>query len=870
MLRQAAQGARWYQHVARRSPSILPHSLPQACPVIAQGRCIHFGGPKDKVNIFEQNTRRSKARRRVDLEEEGGLGQEELEDELSNIKKEMKILEEGPFGPNSEFMRSLPEKDREIALEALRKHAEQKGKQEGSDGGLEQVFDDELDGMLQKEFGGMVEEQENWYKRRQLEEPEKPVARPSYEVVLPDEETHAYVDKFNERLRQYARDKSDEPLKQDLWRWYRRCKQAAPGFLDVIPEEAKSMVWESQTAGQMASDMRAAHLQTLVNDAMATGIAPSIPQTLSYIESLHESGKTSQALDEWETHQTELSQEKEDLEAYWKLGVQIFAAEGNPQRAQDIALAFLANDKSRNPRILNPVIVAWGQQPGKEAGVKAWALYLQRKIFLGSDMAMEDYDHISIGFLKAGRLDLAIAVFKDMMVTGRYPASDSAALYKAAVGLAGNLHESGVSEQGVNKVSLSALTLLPRQFQNRFFYASWMKKLIGMGEVDSAALVIELMYERGVRPDPKHLNGLIAGWFREGDGPSRKKAEHLGWAMIQQRVDLAWSRSNTPGSAPRVSMDQTQTDDIPTRVPKWMQRNVPPGNIETFSILLLHYTRRADEDMINYLAGCLNDAQLRPNSYFMNHLLYAELRKQDVRELWAKFKTMSTTIQPDLETYACLWDCGKLQFDRGRTSFSTDFPSARILFSSMITWYTQLPARTASIVQEEFSKDLYDQIIRCFCLSKDLPGTLIALHVLKATFNFYPDETTARLVILQVARLAGVPPNTPKRRLRHLSSTPRSKENIKQIHRLVEILSERQTIALGDRGLAVSTLDAHERSECQLEIVSDLIRIIMGRIAGDADSGRVEDKIARAASDMDIADNVHLGRPLGEESTLLI
>lgn len=869
MLRQAAQGARWYQYVARRSPSILPHALPQACPVIAR-RCVHFGGPNDKVNVFEQNTRRSKTRRRVDLEEEGVFGQEELEDELSNIKKEMKILEEGPFGPNSEFMRRLPEKDREIALEALRKNAEQKGKQEESDGGLEQVFDNELDEMLQKEFGGMVEDQENWYKLRQLEGPENPVARPSYEVLLPDEETHAYVDKFNERLRQYARDKSDEPLKQDLWRWYRRCKQAVSGFLDILPEEAKSMVWDSQTECQIASDLRAAHLQTLVNDAMATGIAPSTPQTLSYIESLHEGGKTSQALDEWETHQTELSQQKEDLEAYWKLGVQIFAADDNPQRAQDIALAFLANDKSRNPRILNPVIVAWGQQPGKEAEVKAWALYLQRKIFLGTDMTMEDYDHISIGFLKAGRLGLAIAVFKDMMVTGRYPASDSAALYQAAVGLAGNLHESGVSEQDVNKVSLSALTLLPRQFQNRFFYASWMKKLIGMGEVDSAALVIELMYERGVKPDPKHLNGLIAGWFREGDGPSRKKAEHLGWAMIQQRIDLVWSRMNASGSAPRVSVDQAQTDDTPTRIPKWMQRKVPQGNIETFSILLLHYTRRADEDMINYLADCLDDAQIRPNAYFMNHLLYAELRKQDVRELWTKFQTMSTTIQPDLETYACLWDCGKLQFDRGRTSFSADFPSARVLLSNMITWYTQLPARTASTFQEEFSKDLYDQIIRCFCLSKDLPGTLIALHVLQATFHFYPDETTARLVILQVARLAGVPPNTPKRRLRHLSSTPRSKENINQIHRLVEILSERQTIALGDRGLAVSTLDAHERDECQLEIVSDLIRIIMGRIAGDADPKRVEEKIARAARDMGIADNVRLGRPLGEESTLLI
>lgn len=869
MLRQAAQGARWYQHVARKSHLILPLSLPRACPVIAR-RSIHFGGPDDKVNLFEQDTRKSKTRRKIDPDAEGRLEQEELEDELSNIKNEMKILEEGPFGPNSEFMRRLPEHDRTIALEALRKHAEEKGKQEETGSVLEHVFDDELDGMLRDEFGGMAEEQENWFTRRKLEEPQKPVAKRPYEVTLLNEETHSYVDKFNERLRQYAHGKPNETLKQDLWRWYRRCKQVVPGFLEAIPEEAKSMVWVSQVTGQITKDARAVHLQVLVDDAISTAMALSIPQILSYIESLHEGGKTRQALDEWETHQTELSQQKEDLEAYWKLGVQIFAADGNPQRAQDIALAFLANDKSRHSRILSPVIVAWGRQPGKETEVKAWALYLQLKIFLGPNMAMDDYDHISIGFLKAGRLDLAIAVFKDMMATGQYPASDSTALYKAAVGLAGNLHASGISEQDVNKVSLSALTLLPRQFQNRFFYASWMKKLIGMGEVDSAALVIELMYERGVKPDPKHLNGLIAGWLRDGDAPSRKKAEHLGWAMIQQRIDLVWARMGMPESAPRVSVGQTQTDDMPTRVPKWMRRTVPSGNIETFSILLLHYTRRTDEDMVNHLNQCLDDAKIRPNSYFMNHLLYAELRKQDVRELWVKFMTMSTNIQPDLETYACLWDCGKLQYDRGRTSFSADFPTARVLFTKMITWYTHLPARAQSATRDEFSKDLYDQIIRCFCLSKDLPGTLIALHTLKETFHFYPDEATARLIVLQVARLASVPANTPKRRLRRLHSTPRSKENINQVHRLMEILSQRQTIALEDRGLSIDTLDPRERDECQLEIVSDLLRIVMGRVAGDSDTGRVEEEIARVVGEMGIPENVHLGRPLGEESIFLM
>ncbi|THC93057.1 hypothetical protein EYZ11_007454 [Aspergillus tanneri] len=850
MLRQAVQGARWYQHVARATPST-PPSLPRqrAFTVIAP-RLIHYGGPNDKVRFYEQDTRGSQKRRRVDPEAEDNAEQEGVQEELSKLDEELQILKEGPYGPNSPFMMSLPEKDRNIALEALRKHKEEQGKDEPAAYDLKQVFDEELDEILRQEFEGLAMEEENWQSQGKTKKKSpKAVIRQPYEVVPNHSENHAYVDRFNDCLKRVEHHPLDERLGQELWKWYRRCKQAVPDFVESIPDEAMSLLWDPKTSAESATASQAVHIQTLAEDALSVGRSLSTPHMLSYIKSLQNTGKTKEALDQWEAHQRGLSQKKEDLEAYWKLGVRIFSAEGDPQRAQDIALAFLANDKSRESRILIPVILAWGKKPGKEAAAKAWALYLQLKTLLEQHtMTMEDYDLISIGLLKAGRLNLAIAVFKDMMVSGHDPANDSTSLYKAAVGLVGNLQASSISEGDVNKVSLATLTVLPRRFQNRFFYASWMKKLIGMGEVDSAAMVIELMYERGVHPDPKHLNGLIAAWLRRGNAVAREKAERLGWAMIQRRIDTVWARSNSPGESPRPNQDQ-EVDGA--RIPRFLQRPMPSANIETFSILLLHYTRRSDEGMTKYLVKCLQDAQIRPNSYFMNHLLYAELRKQDIQSLWTKFQTMSASIQPDLETYACLWDCGKLQYDRGRTAYVSGFPTARALYADMMQWHAQLSSRATSAAREEFSKELYDQIVRCFCLSKDLAGTLVVLCSMRALFGFTPDDITARVIVLQVARSAGVPVDTPKRRLRRLSSTPKSKENIAHVHRLVELLSERKISALQARGLSLDTLDPAEREQYQLEIMTDLLRLIMQRTAVNPNA--VDAEIATAATEMGVS-----------------
>ena len=855
MLRQAVRGARYYHAAFNSSITLRRFSAVAA-------RRLDFGGPNDKVNFYEQDST-GKKRRKIDPEAEEKEERAEVEQELSSLQEELKVLEKGPFAPDSPFIQSLSEEDRKIALDALRKYEETRDPNE-KQLSLDDVFDDELDDMLKEEFEGMALEQENWQDSARQER--RIAARKASEAKkLAGTASHPYADRFRKSLLRYNGNASDERAGQDLWKAYRRCKQAIPGFLEAIPSEAIDAVWESQNSTQLSKTIRSTHLEVLVHDARSAGKPLATPQILSYIQALHDGGATTKALVEWEAYQAELSQKKEDLEEYWVLGVQLFAAENNPQRAQDIALAFLANDSSRQARVLIPVIVAWGQLPGKDAEVKAWALYLQLKTFLGPKMTMEDYDMVSIGLLTAGRLDTAVAIFKDMMVTKQNPANDSTAVYKAALGLAGNLHASSINEQAVNKVSLSALQMLPRQFQNRFFYASWMKKLIGMGQVDSAALVIELMYERGVRPDSKHLNGLIAGWLRDGNPHARDKAEQLAWSMVQHRINAVWKRYEPAKSTPQL---EVKHEVDPSRIPHFMKREMPPATIETFSILLLHYTRRGDDDMVRYLAKCLNDAYIQPNSYFMNHLLYAELRKQDIRSLWTKFQKMSVAVRPDLETYACLWDCAKLQFDRGRTSFDAGFPSARQLFAQMMQWYSQLPSRSRAITDSEFSKELYDQIVRCLCLSKDLPGTLVALQSMRKTFGFAPDDATARMVVLQVARLAGVPAGTPKHRLRRLSSTPRSKENIAQVTRLLEMLGERQSMALQAQGLSLEQLDPHEKQQYQLEIICLLLRIVLSRADG-LGPVQIEAKLDRAATEMGLPD-IELGAPLGVDDSKLL
>uniref|UniRef100_A0A093VGI6 Pentatricopeptide repeat-containing protein n=1 Tax=Talaromyces marneffei PM1 TaxID=1077442 RepID=A0A093VGI6_TALMA len=852
MLRQLIQGAGRLHYQAgsfKFSIAKTPVSLRSFSATTSQA--IRYGGPNDKVRIFEQPSRSSTKRIEIDPDAEAADERKELEIELTKLDTELEELKRGPFTEDGPFIQSLPEKDRAVAIEAIRKFEAKHGKDSGNFD-LGQIFDKELDDMIKEEFEQMAKEEEDIF------DPTKPLESDSPEGDLSP--MHPYELRFHKQLELHL-DESERASIKELWKWYQRCRDSIPSFLQNLEPEICQLLWKIQLR-QTALPTRMAHVRTLVEDFNSVGKGRLPNQVLEYIDVLHDGGDIEEALQLWEESQAIISQGEGDIDAYWSTGVRLFAAHGDPQRAQDIAFAFLTSDGSRNARILIPIATAWTKQPDSQAATKAWAIYLQLKTLLGSDMKMEDYDILSTSFLNDGKISLALAVFKDMMITGKDPANDSTAIFQRAIGLTGRLRQSNIKEEVVNKISLSALTFLPRRLQNKFFYASWMKKLIGMGEVDSAAAVVELMFERGVRPDAIHLNGIIGGWLRNGSPSSRDKAEQLGWSMIQHRIDTVWSRIRHSAELTKPSVPELPAD---SRVPKFLKRKLPPANIETFSILLLHYTRRGDDDMVKYLNKCLGDAQIRPNSYYMNHLLYAELRKQRINSLWEKFQLLAREVAPDLETFACLWDCGKLQYDRFRTAYATKFPEVRQLFAIMMRWYSTLDARKQTITREEFSRELYDQIILCFCLSKDLCGTLVALYVMRDLFKIYPDEGTARMLILQIARIAGNiniddkvgPPDTSRRSRvrarRRLSTTPQSKENIEQVKNILATLQTKKASILQAQGIDVEHLGEQDRKQYQLEILSELLVMVIERtVVVPAGSDQVKTQIVATIQEMGV------------------
>lgn len=645
-------------------------------------------------------------------------------------------------------------------------------------------------------------------------------------------------------LRAVMLKKSDPESRRRLWQSYSRCKDHLPPFMHLLPDEAWDILWISQdevTEGGPDRE-RAIHLSTLAKDMTQSGKQLNARQRIILIESLLLEGRQVEALEFWQSQAGQVDKDSDLSIEYQLLGVRLYALEGDPQKAQQVALEVLGQGDHDMLSVLVPVMEAWVHSTDRHGTKNAWALYLQLKAQLGSKIKPEDYDKITVAFLHSGRKDLALAVFKDMMLTGEETEYESNELYKRSLGLVGKLHLGSIHPSELTKVSLTALTVLPRRFQNKFFYGSWMKRLIGMGYPDEAAIVVDLMYERGVKPDSKHLNGIMGAWLRNGTAKDKEKAERMGWAMIQERLDLVRRRQ---GSS--LATDERIDDALDIQIPPHLRRTVSPATIETFSLLLLHYERRGRLKMVQLLRDYLRLAQIGPNTYFMNHLLYAKLRSGEHHRSWELYKSMAPKVQPDLETFAALWDCEKAHLNRLSIYFSDKFPGPRRILSEMVSWYTALEGKSRRDVQEEFTKELYDQIIRCICLAKDLEGTVVALYAIKEYFQFYPDEETARMVMLQVASMGKGASKNPGRRRPRLSDNSQSKANIARITKVFELVTDQRADTLQQRGIK---LDEDAVKEEQLYLLAEFIRVVLRKMApAELDVGQ---SIEQAAWEMGV------------------
>ena len=672
----------------------------------------------------------------------------------------------------------------------------------------------------------------------------------------PDKAKH--LDGLNTNLQKAVSKCDQRYIRMKLWQAYTRCKAFLPPFLDRISDEAWDILLKSSMAAQLKTDRHwAAHRITIYEDMIAAGRTIDSSQTLLYIEALNRKDRGEEAVAEWQDLRTLLKDGKMSSAHYELIGVDLFTSRGDPQKAEQIAFDYLAREPPEESRILIPILATWLERRDEIGWRNAWALYLRLKAQLGSDITMNDYDNVTVTFINGGKTDMALAVFKDMMLTGQETGQSSLQLYQKAVGVMDKSQPSQISAEDFNAVALTSLLYVQRKYQNHFFYGSWLRKLISMGETDAAAQVIELMYERGVKPHSKQMNGIIGAWLRSKTQENNDKAEKMAWAMVLERLDFV-RRRGTSDSSKQLSLPSQEVQSCKT-----VSRRPALATIETFCLLLNYYVHKRSEQNIQVVQGALEAAQIHPNAYFMNDLLLHEALQGNLNVVWTKYLEDFAHVPPSLHTFMCLWDCEKKHLERVILKYTDEYPGPRLIMRETMNWFFA-PTRTVwehNLAREDFSQQMYFRIIRCMCLAKDFEGAIIALYALRDTFGFYLDPPTARMITLNIARMnVGLTEaETATWKPRRLERTRKNhvfRSKIRNVDAFFKSLWKgRKQFLLTELGIQESEITEHMRQEEGLFVMAQFLRYVLKRITPDlgADDGDKQDD--NNSNDVDVEFN---------------
>lgn len=675
-------------------------------------------------------------------------------------------------------------------------------------------------------------------------------------------QSQIYLQNLNEAM-DGAMDLEDNPDPEavvELWRWYLRCKHNVPDFLRMIPREGWRLLWKSQSYDSAWNPNRAHHLRTLAEDKQAAGWTLTEDEDHARMEGLFLDGQQGLALAEY-AKAVEVS--KSPSAAFLEMGMRMYSVNGEPHEALALWNRHPAKNGKSGARMLISVIKALAEKHDEASLLQAYGLYLEMRRLLGSDMNMGDFDLVSLEFLGAGHTEFAFAVFRDMMISGNKQPSleDSEILSRV-----GEFIASGSAEQSTG-LSLDAIKYLPRRYQNKYFYASWIKKLLGEGQTNAASMVVELMYERGIRPDPKHLNGLISVMAREEDEESRTRAEGLAWSMIQRRLDFTERRRNgllhSPEGEDVKSPKSVQENDEGVTIPLQTGRPLPAATIETFSFLLQHYARRQYFGHVRHLRNLLVDAEIPMNTFVMNHLLYVELRTRGYEYTFARYQMMTKTVAPDLETFLCLWQAMREMIHDMRVKQRRNFnhlPNQRGLFDWMMKWFNSLDDKARAQVIEDMSPDIYSQIIRAFCFAHDLKGTFVALYKLRALFGAVPEDESTRHLLTMFGALQPISPNKlPKargralvrRRIERKDQTAHQRD-MQNATIILDTVRSHRASRYEDDGVHLQEMQPPQQAEEMYRAILETVWTVLRRSEGAAETQAI--RVLQAAQEMGVGE----------------
>ena len=658
------------------------------------------------------------------------------------------------------------------------------------------------------------------------------------------------IRRLNKCLHEAALRPKDMVRRKELWRWYCRGKRNVPTLTNMLPERAWEVLWTVNAQRGITNLQREAHLIEIADDMKAAGVELSPRQKQIHGYALAKLNRADTAIQIWEVdYKDSAGREQEVLER----GISLFTQTRDLTRATKLYREYMNNFTTAEPRVVHPLIRAHVELGNERM---AFALYMHLRANLRFGMQMADYDEVIAVFLDYDQRDIALAVFRDMMIQGTnavqskaFPrgSQEETALWDSLMERVEGMRNMSLDVKDVNRISLQAMSNLPHEWQNKFFFASWIKKLLGDGHIVYAEKVVELMYERHIRPSAKHLNGLLGAYLRSGDAELEERGEKLGWSMVQKRLNMVAERDHTQSELAVASSPVLLDPESDLRIPLDLSKPIPYASLETWNVLGLHYLIKENWSALRLLQRQLRHAQIPMKGYFLGLLLYMQLYINGPTPLWKDFLYFARDVSPEMETFNCLWTGQLRHLDRYiKTEGHSEYPTPRRLFHTMLAWQHDLTGRSRADSLEAFNREIYAKIVQSFCSAKDLYGSLVAIHAVAARFDIYPDYDIARIITTGLSNLSvGRAPTILGRRGRRPLAV--DKPRTMELARLLKAIADRRKDERRDAGIAQS---AKISTRENLNILSELIRFGLIRDGEDADE--VERAIEKASMEMGV------------------
>ncbi|KAI0176286.1 hypothetical protein GGR52DRAFT_540267 [Hypoxylon sp. FL1284] len=529
---------------------------------------------------------------------------------------------------------------------------------------------------------------------------------PKPSLLLPEEDwtgqDRTRIAQLNNMIRTIGRKSRGGvlPLKRinSLWKYYYAARIALSKDWASVHADIWDLLWQSLAADHPNNPNRMAHIHVLAKDMQKAGVVLRDDQQLLEIEATFITGQQEDAITAHKKLVTTLGDKPDSFVDFWQLGLRMYCLTRDVTRAERVANMLLESPHEKDPRFLMPFIRMCVENPATVE--KGFESYQRLRTALGDAITIDDYDQIISYFLTSNQTEYAFYVFVEMMTS--------------------------------STVDLRGSQRVPPSVANPFFYGKWLKRLIGAGDLEGAYNVLLYMKSRGVMPQSIVVNGLIGAWLRSGAADNMKKAEDLAWAMINTRMQFLSIRKDMKDLATYVRLRQYGEG--------W-----PRANLETFSLLAENYKERKIHGKMEELWRAFRSAEIAPNSFILNQLLFSYLQDGQGKHVAALTRDLTNQyqVEPDSWTFMVLWQ--SLSVNRlvrvPPGQVQEEISRARSLFAETV--------RSAHVLSEDgIDVQLARFILHSFRKLDDRIGLLLAYRALRQVFKFeLPDNVAFELQV---------------------------------------------------------------------------------------------------------------------------